>query len=245
MKTLFMATVFYGFVFMQMLLAAAGFNVSNANAAEDKNVSYPDPGRWSKEADTFKQWDRKNSYPANAVLFVGSSSIVMWSTAEAFPGYPVINRGFGGSIVADSVYYIEPFVLKYSPKLVVVYAGDNDCAAGIPAESIAHDFTVLADKIHAALPTTEIICLSIKLSDSRKHLWPQMRQVNEKYQHYVQTKAYITYVDIDVVLKQEDGTPDPAYYVEDRLHLSEKGYAVWNKLLSPIIKERYTLAMNQ
>lgn len=245
MKMLFMSKAVYGFVFMHLLLTLSGSNVSNANAVDGQNPSYPDPGRWSKEADAFEQWDIKNSYPENAVLFVGSSSIVNWSTAQAFPDFPVINRGFGGSIMADSVYYIEPFVLKYSPKVVVVYAGDNDCAVGIPSESITHDFMLLADKIHAALPITEIICMSIKLSESRKHLWPQMRQVNKRYQQYAQTKEYIAYVDVDVVLQQDNGTPDPAYYVADQLHLSGKGYAVWNKLLSPIIKERYVLAMNK
>lgn len=225
-----------------VIFAAEGRRV---NAADNTRVNYPDPKRWSKEAETFQQWDRKNSYPANAVLFVGSSSIVKWSTADAFPDFPVINRGFGGSVMADSVYYAEPFVLKYSPKVVVVYAGDNDCAAGISPESIAHDFALLADKIHAALPASEIICLSVKLSDSRKNLWPSMRQVNALYQQYAQTKDYITYVDVDGVLKQDNGVPDPAYYLSDQLHLSEKGYAVWNQLLSPVIKERYALAVSK
>lgn len=225
-----------------VIFAAEGESI---NAVGDKSANYPDPKRWSKEAEAFQQWDRKNSFPSNAVLFVGSSSIVHWPTAEAFPDFPVINRGFGGSVMADSVYYVEPFVLKYNPKVVVVYAGDNDCAAGIPPESMAHDFTLLADKIHAALPTTEIICLSIKLSDSRKNLWPVMRQVNALYKQYAETKEYITFADVDGVLKKDDGTPDPAYYVSDQLHLSEKGYAVWNQLLSPIIKERYTRAMQK
>jgi lysophospholipase L1-like esterase len=217
----------------------------NDSAADDKNVSYPDPKRWSEKAEAFEQWDRKNSYPENAVLFVGSSSIVNWSTARAFADLPVINRGFGGSIMADSVYYVDAFVLKYRPKVVVVYAGDNDCAVGIPPGSVAADFVKLADKIHAALPATQIICLSVKLSDSRKDFWSQIRKVNALYKEYAETKKYITYVDVNVALQKEDGTPDPAYFVSDRLHLNEKGYAVWNRLLSEVIKERYTFAMNK
>lgn len=209
------------------------------NAADNTGVNYPDPKRWSKEAETFQQWDRKNSFPEHAVLFVGSSSIVNWPTAEAFAEFPVINRGFGGSVMADTVYYAEPFVLKYRPKVVVVYAGDNDCAAGIAPELIARDFALLADKIHAALPDTEIICLSVKLSESRKTLWPQMRQVNGLYQQYAQEKDYVTYADLDAVLQKDDGTPDAAYYLEDRLHLSEKGYAAWNARVLPLIRERY------
>lgn len=218
------------------MLAARG---TGAEAKDAGRVRYPDPTRWSQAAEAFAQWDRKNTWPQHAVLFVGSSSIVNWPTAEAFSEFPVINRGFGGSMMADSVYYAEPFILKYHPKVVVVYAGDNDCAAGIPAEWIARDFNRLADTIHAALPETEIICLSVKLSESRKNLWPQMRQVNALYQQYAQTKDYITYADVDAVLQKDDGSPDAAYYLADRLHLSDKGYAAWNEKLLPLIRERY------
>jgi lysophospholipase L1-like esterase len=222
-----------------VIFAADGRSVY---AADNTRAAYPDPNRWSKEAETFQRWDRQNSFPENAVLFVGSSSIVQWPTAEAFVDFPIINRGFGGSVMADSVYYVEPFVLKYRPQVVVVYAGDNDCAAGIAPELIARDFTLLADTIHAALPETEIICLSVKLSESRKNLWPQMRQVNALYRQYAQEKDYVTYADVDAVLQKDDGMPDSAYYLADRLHLSEKGYAAWNEWMLPIIKERYVLA---
>lgn len=225
--------------------AATAACVLYAAKAEDKKAGYPDPARWKQDAETFAQWDSKNSFPADAVLFVGSSSIRYWPTADAFPDLPVINRGFGGSIMADSVYYADPFILKYRPRAVVVYAGDNDCAGGIPPQSVADDFKTLADTIHAALPNTEIICLSIKLSDSRKQYWPPMRQVNEYYKEYAETKDYITYADVDTILRQEDGTVDPALYQSDQLHLSDQGYAVWNRLLAPILRERYTLAIRK
>ncbi len=224
---------------------AVGVFGMNAIAAEEGSSHYPDPKRWSKDAETFAQWDRKNSFPADAVVFVGSSSIRYWPTAEGFGDLPVINRGYGGSIMADSIYYADAFILKYKPKVVVVYAGDNDCSGKLPPASVAGDFEKLADTIHEALPNTEIICLSVKRSDSRKHLWPQMEQVNKLYKKYAQTQSYITYVDVDAVLLTEDGTPDPELYLSDRLHLSEKGYAAWNRLLGPILKDRYTLAMSK
>ncbi len=212
-------------------------------ADEKERQQRPDPARWRQDAEMFAQWDRKNSFAANAVLFVGSSSIRYWPTVEGFQGLPVINRGFGGSYMADSVNYAEPFILKYNPKVVVVYAGDNDCAGGLSPESIAADFQALAEKIHAALPRTEILCLSIKLSNSRKEYWPRMQQTNQALQAYAQTKEYITYVDVDAVLRMPDGTNDTTLYESDQLHLSEKGYAVWNRLLSPILHERYARAM--
>ena len=230
---------------LTVLVIAATAAVCGLYAAGGSKAGYSDPARWKQDAETFAQWDSKNSFPADAVLFVGSSSIRYWPTAEAFPDLPVINRGFGGSIMADSVYYADPFILKYHPRVVVVYAGDNDCSGGIPPQSVAADFETLADTIHAALPDIEIICLSIKLSDSRKQYWPPMRQVNELYKQYAQAKDYITYVDVDTVLRKEDGSVDPVLYRSDQLHLSEQGYAVWNRLLAPVLHERYTLAMRK
>lgn len=221
--------------------AAVGLYAADGNESRP----YPDPVRWSQDAEMFAQWDRKNSFPADAVVFVGSSSIRYWPTAEAFGDLPVINRGFGGSFMADSVYYADAFVLKYRPKVVVVYAGDNDCTGGILPRSIADDFVKLAERIHTALPNTEIICLSVKRSQSRRNVWPQMAQVNQYYKEYASRKDYITYVDVDAVLQKEKDTPDPAFYLSDQLHLNEQGYAVWNRWLSPILKERYALAMSK
>ena len=214
-------------------------------AAEEKKANYPDPQRWSQDAETFARWDQKNTPPADPIVFVGSSSIRYWLTAEAFPDLPVINRGFGGSYMAESVYYADAFILKYRPKMVVVYAGDNDCAGGIPPERVVDDFKTLADTIHAALPNTEIVCLAVKLSNSRKEFGPVMLKTNELYKQYAETRKYITYVDGNTVLQAEDGSPDSSLFRSDQLHLNEKGYAAWNRLLTPILKQRYALAMSK
>jgi hypothetical protein len=46
----------------------------------------PDPGRFAETIETFAVWDSKNSFPEDAILFVGSSSVRLWPTAIAFPG---------------------------------------------------------------------------------------------------------------------------------------------------------------
>jgi len=103
---------------------------SAATWAESPAVANPDPARFAAEIERFAASDRQHAVPADGVLFVGSSSIRMWPTAESFPGLPVINRGFGGSHVSDVNHFAERVVLKYSPRVIVFYAGDNDVAAG-------------------------------------------------------------------------------------------------------------------
>jgi lysophospholipase L1-like esterase len=213
---------------------------------EPNGVAYPDPGRWSKDMQTFAEWDSKNSFPSDAVLFVGSSSIRLWPTAEAFGAeYPVINRGFGGSYVADSVHYSETLILKYKPKVVVVFAGTNDVAGKIPAARVHRDFVRLVEIIHAALPETEILCLPITPTQSRWHLQDKMQEVNALNKDFAAERDYVTFVDVASAFFGADGQPDAALFLADQLHLNEKGYEKWNIALAPVLRDKYARAMKE
>ena len=86
---------------------------------------------WQSEIAAFAAVDRLDPAPADAVLFVGSSSIRLWHTLAAdLPDVPTINRGFGGSEIADSVYFAEQLIRPYRPRAIVMYAGGNDLADG-------------------------------------------------------------------------------------------------------------------
>ena len=112
------------------LYVVAGFLVVGAPALVSGQVADPDATRFENAMATFARYDAKNSFPADATVFVGSSSIVGWDTGDRFPGMPLINRGFGGSQMSDLVHYVEETVLRYTPRTVVVYEGDNDTSAG-------------------------------------------------------------------------------------------------------------------
>lgn len=218
-----------------------------ADAGKDQNdVQYPDPKRWTGTIRTFEEWDSKNSFPSNAVLFVGSSSIRLWPTAKAFGGeYPVINRGFGGSYMADSVYYINELVLQYSPKVVVVFAGTNDIAGNIPAARVHRDFIALVEAIHKALPQTEIIYMPITPTQSRWHLWSKMQEVDVLNKNFAAGKEFVTFVDVASAFLGTDGQPAPELFVADQLHLSGKGYAKWNTALAPVLRTCYNRVMEK
>src|SRR5215212_771989 len=87
------------------------------------------PARFEAEIAAFESWDHQNAVPRDAILFVGSSTIRLWQTADGFPDLPVINRGFGGSTIPDVSRFAERIVFKYKPRTIVFYAGDNDIAA--------------------------------------------------------------------------------------------------------------------
>src|SRR5580704_17074592 len=140
------------------LLLALGF--SEAPAADQHGTA-----KWEPEIRAFEASDRTNSPPKHAILFVGSSSIRLWKTlAHDFPGEPVINRGFGGSRIADSTALADRIIFPYEPRTIVFYAGDNDMAEGRTTEQVAADYQVFVQTVRARLPETRIAFISIKPS---------------------------------------------------------------------------------
>ena len=148
-----------------------GFLVAGAPALLSGQVADPDATRFADAMDTFAAYDAKNSFPADATVFVGSSSIVLWDTGDRFHGMPLINRGFGGSQMSDLVHYVQETVLKYAPRTVVVYEGDNDTSAGKRSQQILEDYQEFVEAVLKAQPSTRIVILSIKPSLSRWDVW--------------------------------------------------------------------------
>jgi len=196
---------------------------------------------FAAEIVAFERADRTNPPPKDAVLFVGSSSIRLWKTLpQDFPDLKVINRGFGGSQVADSVRYADRIVLPYRPRVVVLYAGDNDLAAGKSPQQVLADFQAFIGKVHGALPDTPVLYLSIKPSVARWHLIDKIRQANRLIEEYAATsKGKVVYVDVFTPLLTPDGQPRPDLLIADGLHLNAEGYRLW----TPIVREQIDRAV--
>ena len=179
----------------------------------------------------------RNPPPENGIVFVGSSSIRLWtSLATDFPGLPVINRGFGGSELADSVYYLDRIVLPYHPKTVVLFAGTNDIWSGKTPEKVFADFQAFRTKLHAALPEARLIYLSLTYAPSRQRVHEAMRTTNRLIAADCATDPRCTFVDVSTPVLDANGHARPELYREDQLHMLPAGYAIWTKVLAPYLK---------
>ncbi len=212
------------------------FSQVSAQAPLKKN---PDPLRFKKEIARFLTYDKKNSFPANAVLFLGSSSIRKWYTHVGFPEYPVINRGFGGSQLSDVLYYFDVLLKKYNPLVVVFYEGDNDIAYGKSPQQVFADYKAFVTRFKKDLPEAKLIFISIKPSILRWKLWPQMQQANRLIKKFNAQYDNLFYLDLAQLLLDKNGLPDKQWYVSDGLHLNRKGYQRWNTALKPLLKQLY------
>lgn len=193
--------------------------------------------RWEKAIAAFEDQDRKQPPPQNAYLFVGSSSIRLWDLPRSFPDWPVLNRGFGGSQIADSVHFAPRLILKHKPRMVLLYAGDNDIAAKRTPEQVLADFQALAAAVHKELPTTVVAFLSIKPSLARWKLWDQIRGANALVKAFCRSDRRLLYIDVGTAMLGADGTPRPELFVKDGLHLSAAGYALWAALVQADLRD--------
>lgn len=193
---------------------------------------------WEPTIRKFEAQDRVAPPPRNGVVFVGSSSIVRWNLRESFPdlGVAAINRGFGGSQLEDSVKYADRIVIPYKPRVVVLYAGDNDIEAGATPAEIAGQFFAFDRKVHAALPQTRIVFVSIKPSLRRWRWMDGIRAANARIQEYCANHPNLAYLDIVPKMLSPGGEPRRELLVEDGLHMTPAGYAIWNDALRPLLK---------
>lgn len=170
------------------------------------------------------------------ILFVGSSTIELWNLDESFPGLKTINKGVGGSQYSDSLRWEDRDVIAYQPRIVVVYSGDNDIAAGATPQEVAARFEQFATKLHTALPRTRLVVISVKPSILRWALVDKMRAANILIKASAAKYDYIVYVDIDPLMLGSDGRPRRELYVSDGLHLTPAGYKIWNAAVLPHLR---------
>ncbi len=201
------------------------------NAAAE--TADPDPLRWQKEIKRFAWQDAKNSYPQQAILFVGSSSIYGWKTAQAFPFLPVINRGFGGSHISDLNYYFEILTKQYQPAKIICYCGENDVAAMKDNDQILADFRAFSSRVKKELPDTILLFLAIKPNPLRWQMWNRMAETNRSIKDYCKSSGLCIFLDTATPLLNVEGVPDKNLFAGDGLHLNPAGYAIWNNILTP------------
>lgn len=190
------------------------------------------------EVQKFKKEDSANFPPKHAILFLGSSSFRKWTDVQKyFPGYKIINRGFGGSTIPDAVYYADEIVFPYQPRQVLIYEGDNDIASpgNITADSVLNRFKTLFNLIREKLPKTNIAFVSIKPSLSREKLMPEMAKANSLIQDFLKNEKNAVFIDVFHSMLNEDGTPRSDIFLQDGLHMDAKGYAIWQKIIQPYL----------
>ena len=200
------------------------------------------PGLWEWQIRVYERRDRRSTPLSQGILFTGSSSINLWSNlAEDMAPLPVLNRGFGGAHLDHVSRYASRIVLPYRPRLIVLYAGENDLSgfSNKTPETIAADFEHFVQIVHTELPDTRILYLSIKPSLLRRALADEQHRLNELIEEVTASDERLGYIDVGRSLLDAEGKPRRELFRMDRLHLNDEGYRVWAKLLRPRLEEEW------
>jgi lysophospholipase L1-like esterase len=220
-----------GLIFAAACLLAA----ASASLASSPEHRAADP--WEETMAAFAAADLKNAPEPGAVLFVGSSSIRLWDgLEEQFEDARVLKRGFGGSRLTDCVKHLDRLVVQYQPRLVMLYAGDNDLAEGGSPEDILARVRAFAEGVHGRLPETRILFISIKPSPARRALIRKARAANDLVRAYADEHPLVDYVDVFTPMLAADGSPRAELFRKDELHLNDAGYALWRKIIRPLVR---------
>jgi len=194
--------------------------------------------RWEKDVAAFEAADKVNPPPKNALLFVGSSTIVRWKTLQQdYPNVSVINRGFGGNEIADSTYYADRIILPYAPRRIFLRAGGNDLHAGKTPAQVLADFKAFVAKIHTKLPDTEIVYISLSPSIARWTERDATKALNALVADYVNRTPRTMYIDAYNISLDAKGEARTELFVEDKLHFSPEGYKLLIERVRPYVRK--------
>lgn len=217
------------YIFTCFLLAC------NTNSQPDTR-SAASPPFWN-DIQNFKKQDSIHFPPKNAILFIGSSSFTKWTDVQQyFPGYKIINRGFGGSTLLDQIRYANDIIFPYQPKQIIIYCGENDLASSdtVTAAMVFDRFKQLFQIIRAKTEAP-IANISMKPSPSRRHLFSKMRQGNQLIKDFLATQKNTVFIDVHQKMLNTLGEPFPEIFLSDSLHMNAKGYAIWQKEIQPYL----------
>jgi lysophospholipase L1-like esterase len=197
----------------------------------------PDPERYRKDIELFKEFDAKNAQPKDPALFVGSSTIMKWRTAEAFPGFSVINRGFGGSVIEDVLYYYKDVIGKYHPSAILFYC-DNDVTGGGDPDHAFDLAMQVYRKVRADFPKVPFVFLSMKHAPNSAFADLGEPKAIDRFNDLAKAEAKkdssFKYFDMDAPVLDAHGKVQPDLF-QDGEHFNDKGYALINPALEKVL----------
>ena len=193
--------------------------------------------KWEKEVAAYERMDRTNPPPKGGLLFLGSSTIRLWSTlGRDFPGRPVLNRGVGGCEIVDDTHFADRLVFPYAPRKILFRAGGNDLWAGKSPEQVCADFKVFVATVHAKLPETDILFVSWSPTPSRWRQADKEKALNQMVEQFVRGKPHLGYIETYDMVLGPDGKPRRELFRPDMLHFNAAGYKLLTARVRPYLE---------
>lgn len=170
------------------------------------------------------------------IVFTGSSSVRLWENIqELFPEYQIINSGFGGSQAIDLLNYTDDLILKYKPKKIFIYEGDNDISDKKRLKEILNSFSIIISKIKKQNAGVQIILISPKPSIARWHLKRKYIRLNKELKKMCEDDDNLEFANVwDIMLEKKK--VKKGLFINDGLHMNDEGYKLWYSVIKNYVQ---------
>jgi len=196
-----------------------------------------DSSRFADQVEAIqKKYDTLWDSSKETIVFTGSSSVRIWRDLESrFPEHHIVNSGFGGSQASDLLFYLDQLVLRFNPKKVFIYEGDNDISAEKKIKDIIGTTQEVIDRIRKENATTKIVLIAAKPSIARWELKKNYKKLNRKFKKLSKKDPLIDFADVwKPMLDKRNVKQD--IFIEDGLHMNAKGYELWYDVIKNYIE---------
>lgn len=208
--------------------------VSISCAPLSKYSTLPEVKAWESDIEKFEQLDVTKSYPSDAILFAGSSSIRLWSTiGKDMMPYNVIQRGYGGAKLSDFAVYADRIIYPHPCKAIVIFIA-NDISGNENDKSpleVSQLFRKTLYIIRRKFTDTPVFWISVTPTPSRWAVWPEIKEANGMIKEICDSHRNTYFIDTEKYFLNSSGLPRSELFVEDKLHLNDEGYAIWTGII--------------
>jgi lysophospholipase L1-like esterase len=191
------------------------------------------------DVQAFKKLDSLQKPATDILLFIGSSSFTRWKNIQQDLNNPkILNRAFGGSTLLDLLRYQEDVIFKYQPQKIFIYCGENDIASSenVSGKEVFERFKTLHQQIRKKFPKVPIYFISMKPSILRWKMRERLINGNQLIEQYIKKKRKTYFINIWDKMLNSEGLPKADIFVEDNLHMNNKGYQIWIEALKKYIE---------
>ena len=193
--------------------------------------------KWENDIKKLEILDQKENYSDQAILFIGSSSIRKWgSIKEDLNPYKPIKRGYGGAHYYDLVHFTKRLVSPHKVKAIAIFVanditGEKEGINDLSPKEVLNLAKFVVKQIRKTHKKTPIFFIETTPTSSRWKVWNKISKANGLIKDFTSKNKNMFYIDTRTFYIKSNGMPNDEFFIADKLHLNNKGYKLWGKII--------------
>ena len=194
--------------------------------------------KWETSIKQLEDLNETENYSEQAVLFIGSSSIRRWdSIKKDLDPYEPIKRGYGGAHFYDLIHFTKRLVSPHKVKAIAVFVanditGNQGGVNDLSPKEVLSLVKIVTKQIRKTHNKTPIFFIETTPSSSRWKVWNKISKANDLIKDFTSKKRNIFFIDTRSYFLKLNGMPNDEFFVGDKLHLNNRGYKLWSKIIT-------------